>query len=204
MSETLVLRGVRFTYLDVLTQNKKFGNYRVECLLEPDSIEDKKLQLAIREAAVEKWGSAKADNFIKAASANNKVCRKLGDRKNPNKNTGEVSDFYLGKVVVTASRKHERDGAPDVFCAKTDDASKIVKVTDGSDLSGLVKPVGGNFGDVIVNVWAFEFDGAPQINCTLETIAFRSEGEPISTRRAMSDDAIADAFGAQVENPFGG
>lgn len=204
MSETLVLRGVRFTYLDVLTENKKFGNYRVECLLDPDSIEDKKLQLAIRETAVEKWGAAKADNFIKAATANNKVCRKLGERKNPNKNTGEIPSFYEGKVVLSAGRKAARDGAPGVFCAKVDDPTKIVRVAEGSDLTGLVKPVGGNFGDVIVNIWAFEYDGAPQINCTLETIAFREEGEPISTRQPMSEQAISDALGAEVENPFGG
>ena len=202
MSQDLVLKDVRFTWLDVLEENKKYGNYRVECLLEPDSTEDKNLQSAIREAAVEKWGEAKANNFIKSAAANRKVCRKT--EMLPNKKTGEVADFYVGKVVLTASRRADRDGPPRVYCARLDDPTKLKPVSKDSTFDGLVKPVGGNFGDVIVNIWAFEFDGAPQINCTLDTVAFRREGEPISTRTKLSEAGVAAALGAAIEtdDPF--
>lgn len=206
MSETLVLRNVRATWVDVVKQNKKFGNYRAEVLLEPDSVEDKKLQLAIHNAAVEKWGESKAERMLKVATANKKVCRKVGETMNPSRKTGEVAEHYLNTVVLNAARKHDRDGAPNVYCAKLSDPGKLVRVHEDSDFSGLVKPVGGNYCDVIVNVWAFEFDGSPQINCTLETIAFREQGEPLGGREELSEGQIAAALGVEIESDdvFGG
>lgn len=199
MSETVILRDVRYTWLDVLTQNKKFGNYRAECLLDLDGPEDKKLQEAIHKAAVEKWGEAKAANYLKAARANKKVCRKLGDDMNPDKNTGEVPEHYIGKAVLSAARREDRDGPPAVYCAKVDEPTRLVRVDKDSDLTGLIHPVGGNFGDVIVNVWAFEYDGAPQVNCTLETITFRRKGDSLRSRTSLSVDQLAEALGAQID-----
>lgn len=197
MSETVVLKGVRAVWLDVLKQNKKFGNYRAEVLIDPGSQAEKDLDEAINNVAKEKWG-AKAPTMLKVATANRKVCRKPGESMNPSKQTGEVADHYRGKIVLNAARKHDRDGAPNVYCAKLDKPSQLVRVHAESDLSKLVKPVGGNYCDVIVNVWPFEFDGSPQVNCTLETIAFRSEGDPITARDSMSESQLASVLGAEI------
>ena len=207
MSESVVLTNVQFNWLDVLAENKKYGNYRAECLIEPDSENDKILAEAILAAATEKWGETKAPNYLKSATANKKICRKAGETMNPNRNTGEIAEYYLGKVVLNASRKADRDGAPSVYCARENDSTRLVRADADSNFEGLVRPTSGSFGDVIVNIWAWEHDGAPQINCTLETIAFRAQGEPLGVQRGLSVDQEASLLGVEIEieddgNPF--
>lgn len=197
---TVVLKGVRFNWLNVLEPQKKYGRYRAEAIIEPGSAADKALEAAILESAIEKWGEKKAPNFVKSAAADKKVCRQLGDNMKPDKNTGEVPDHYVGKVVLSAGRVDERDGPPKTYCARVGQPNKLVRVTKDSDLSDLVKPVAGSYGDMIVDVWAFEYNGAPQVNCTLQSIFFREQGEPIRARRDLSADEVAEELGVEIED----
>tara|TARA_Y100000996_G_scaffold92836_1_gene65615 strand:+ start:2007 stop:2639 length:633 start_codon:yes stop_codon:yes gene_type:complete len=205
----VTLNNVRFNWLTVLEPSAfKPGDplrYRAEVLIEPDSEADKVLMDAIKSAAEEKW-PGKSDGHVKSAQINRKVCRKLGTEMPPNKDTGELPSHYQDAVVLSTGRSFDRDGSLRVFCRRKS-TGKLVEIDKDTTIDDdLVRPVPGNFGKVLVTIWGWEHSGAPQLNCTLESIAFTVEGDPLGSKAPLKTEAILDAFGEELEegtNPFG-
>ena len=104
--------------------------------------------------------------------------------------------------------KKDRDGDLKVYSQRLSTLALVEVNKDTVFGADLVKPVRGNYGDVLVSLWGWEFYGAPQINCTLEAIAFRGEGDSLGSQAPVTADVIANAFGAEIEaasdqpNPF--
>ena len=209
MHRNVALLGVRFNWVDVLTGNRfSEGDdlrFRAEVIIEPDSPAAKALDTAITEAAEEKW-PGKSEGMIKVATSGGKCCKKVGNEMPIDKKTFEVPEYYLGNTVLSTSRVFERDGAPRVF-VKRISSGKLVEITKDTPLDeDLVKPQRGAHGDVMVSLWGWEFGGAPQINCTLDAIAFTNPGDPISQRAPIEDEEVAVGFGKELEvgeTPFG-
>lgn len=209
MHRNIALRNVRFNWLDVLepTQYQPGDSfrYRAEVIVEPGSEADKALDVAILSAAEEKW-PGKGKGMLAVAASNNKCCRKSGDSMPLNKKTMEIPEHYLGNTVLSTSRVLERDGAPKVYSLRKS-TGKLVEVSKDTVFDAdLVKPVSGNYGDVMISLWGWEFGGSPQLNCTLDVIVFRSAGDPMGGGRVeVSGDMVAAAFGAEIEeglDPF--
>lgn len=208
MHSNVVLNSVRFNWVRVL-EPKSFQaddpeRYQVEVLIEPDSEAHKVLVEAVQSAAADKWG-AKAKGYLGSATANRKCAMKDGNTMPPDKNTGELPDYYKDAVVLSCGRKLDRDGPLRVFCLRKS-TGKLVEVTKDTKFDDdLVGPNRGNHGKVMVSLWGWEHNGSPQINCTVETIAFLEEGEPLGGQAPLKTDAIKDAFGVDIdvdETPF--
>jgi len=209
MHRNVALRNVRFNWLQVLEpsffQKGDVGRYRAECIIEPDTEADKRLDDAVNSAAEDKW-PGKAKGMLKVAVSGGKCCRKVGDDMPVNKKTFELPEHYAGNTVLSTSRVDDRDGPPRVFCKRIS-TGKLVEVTKDTVFDeDLIKPVPGSYGDVMVSIWGWEFGGSPQLNCTLDAIAFTGEGDALGGRGAISDDTLAAGFCAEIEaseNPFG-
>lgn len=208
MHRNVSLRNVRFNWLAVL-EPKQFNKgddhrYQAEVLIEEGSEAHKVLNEAVQSAAEEKW-PGKGEGMVKVAASNGKCCRKEGDQMPLNKKTMEIPEYYTGNVVLATGRVLERDGEPKVYSQRASTLALVPVTKDTVFGADLVKPVRGNYGDVLVSLWGWEFNGAPQINCTLEAIAFRGEGDALGNQAPVTSDVVADAFGAEIEqeaNPF--
>lgn len=210
MHRNISLRGVRFNWLSVLVP-KQFSagdlhRFQAEVLVEPDSDAAEVLAEALLSASEEKW-PGKGEGMIAVAESNKKCCRKSGDTMPLDKKTMEIPEHYLGNIVLSASRVQERDGDPKVYSQRKSNG-KLLEVTKDTKFDDdLIKPVRGNYGDVMVSIWGWEHKGSPQLNCTLEAIAFRGEGDSFSTHAAVTTEDVGAAFDAEIEetaNPFGG
>jgi len=208
MHRNVSLRNVRFNWISVLEPKQFDANsdhrFQAEILIEEGSEAHKVLEEALLSAAEEKWPS-KGEGMVKVASSNGKCCRKEGSNMPLNKKTMEVPEYYSGNVVLSSSRVQERDGNPKVYSQRASTLALVEVTKDTVFGADLVKPVRGNYGDVLVSLWGWEFNGAPQINCTLEAIAFRGEGDSLGGQVAITPDVIASAFDAEIEapaNPF--
>ena len=202
MHRNVTLRNVRFNWLEIF-EGKAFNEgdphrFRAECIIEPGTPAAEVLDKAVLSAAEDKW-PGKAEGMVKVAESSKKCCRKSGDDMPVNKTTFEVPEHYVGNVVLSSSRVLERDGAPRVF-VKRPATGKLVEVTKDTAIGAdLVKPVPGSFGDVMVSLWGWEFGGSPQINCTLDAIAFTTDGDPLGGRETLGDEQLAAGFGAEIE-----
>jgi len=202
MHRNITLHDVQFNWLTVL-EPKRFkpddpARYQAEILIEDGSDTAKMLEEAVFSAASEKW-PGKEKGHVATARANLKCAVKFGDKMPPDKNTGEIPEHYKGRVVVSSSRRLDRDGPLRCFSVRKS-TGRLVELTQDTNFDGdLVEPKRGCKGKAMISLWAWEHGGSPQINCTVESLMFEDEGEPISANTALTVDAIAGAFGREVE-----
>jgi hypothetical protein len=205
MHRNISLRGVRFNWLNVMEPSYfkpgDPGRYRAEVIIEPGSEADTVLKDALASAAEEKW-PGKGEGMIAVAESNKKCCRKDGDTMPLNKKTMAIPEYYLGNTILSTSRVEDRDGAPKVYSERASSGSLVEVSKDTTFDEDLIKPVSGNYGDVMVSLWGWEHSGSPQINCTLDAIAFRRTGDALGGHAPVSTGDIAAAFGAEIEDPF--
>lgn len=202
MHRNISLRGVRFNWLQVLTPSQfKPGDpkrFRAEILIEPGSTAHQTLEDGMLSAAEEKW-PGKGEGMLSVTASNKRSCMKEGDSMPLNKKTMEIPEYYLGMIVLSTSRVQDRDGDPKVYCQRKSNGKLVEVFADTTIEDDFVAPVSGNFGDVMVSLWGWEHSGSPQLNCTLEAIAFRTEGDALGGHAAVTTDEIKDAFDAEIE-----
>ena len=144
---------------------KRFG---ANLLIEVGSADDKAIQKAIKELAVEKLGK-KADAQLKAWQGNNaKCCYTDGEVKDP--------EQFEGMMILSANRGEDQ-GPPVVV-----DRDPTVRLTSRDG-----KPYSGCYVNATVDIWiqSSKYSG---IRCTLIAVQFSKDGEAFGGAPARVDD----------------
>lgn len=188
MSEAsrVMLLGARlaFPVLDEPEQYQGQGKprYSAVLLIEPESDNYKKAMAAMRAAAVDKWGEAKADAAVKGLMATGKTALYDGDTK---------ADKYDGFEGMFAISAHSQAGAPP-------------RLLDGqkNELprnTGMIYP--GCYVNASVEFWPQDKPGyGKRINAQLRGVQFAKDGDSFSASRPASSDEFGVVEGAAADN----
>lgn len=178
------LVDVRLSFPDLFeaTQYQGAGKFRYNAsfLIVPGSENDKKVQAAIKVAALEVWPK-KADAMIESFKGNsNKYCYVKGDTKE--------YEGYKGMLVL-ASHRQKDAGRPAVF----DQRKNPLGPEDG-------KPYAGCYVNATVELWAQDGKN-PGIRCGLLGVQFARDGDAFSGAGSGSPDDFDDlGEGADAES----
>ena len=175
---SIKLKMVRLSFPDLFTpvqyQGKGKFRYNASFLIVPGSENDKIVQAAIKEAAVEKFG-ARADAILESIRGNsNKMCYVKGDLKE--------YDGYQGMLVLSGHRNQEA-GKPGIYdCTRAGPDGKPLPLTVESG-----KPYAGCYVNASLDIYA---QGAPNegVRCGLSGVFFAKDGDAFSGSKVASPD----------------
>lgn len=182
MSTRIMLTNVRLSFPDLFVARAFNAStepkFKATFLIDKNDSQIKVIEAAIREAAVAKFGAAKADAIIKQIRNNpNKFCFQDGDTKD--------YDGYAGMMAISASNKTrptviDRDKTP----------------LDSSD----GKPYAGCYVNASVEFFGYDNSGNG-ISASLRGVQFVSDGDAFSGGGAAAVDEFADvAEGATADD----
>ena len=182
MSKRVMLKKVRLAF-PVLNEPESFRGegkprFSATLLMEPGSENHKACLEALRSAAAEQWGEAKADAAIKAITAQNKCALRDGATK-------ADYDGFAGKMFVAA--KSPAATPPTLL-----DGNKNRLPRD----TGVI--YAGCFVNASVEFWAMDKAKGfgNQLNCQLRGIQFAAEGDSFGAGTAARDDEFDTVEGA--------
>lgn len=152
--------------------------YDATFLIEKGSDNDKRVQKAIKEAAVAKWG-AKADAILKSIQGNNnKYAYKDGDLKE--------YDGYEGMMSIKAKTK-ERP-------ILVDQARRPIAEEDGVFYAGC-------YVTAVIDVFAYDTKMGKGISAGLTGVQFVKDGDAFGAARPEAEDLFEDlSEGAEAED----
>lgn len=168
----VMLTNVRLAF-PTLNEPEAFdGNgkprYSATALFEPGTENHKKCQAAMRAAAAEKWGEAKADAAVKALTNNLKVALQNGDAK-------AEWDGFEGNMFVGAN---SQASAPPTLL----DGQRKALPRDTSVIYA------GCYVNMSVEFWAQDNQYGKRINASLRGVQFVKDGDSFGAGAPASTD----------------
>lgn len=179
----LVNARLAFPVLDKPEQFQGQGKarYSATLLIEPGSALHDQCKAAMRAAAAEKWGDAKADAAVKGLSSTGKVAMYDGDLK------ADKYDGFEGMIAIGA---HSQETAPPVLL----DGQKNQLPRN----TGMIYP--GCYVNASIEFWAQDNNFGKRINAQLRGVQFAKDGDSFSAARPASDDEFGVVEGAVASN----
>lgn len=181
MSTKVVLKDVRISFCDTLFVPKEYeagdGKFRHSStfLVVPGSANDKAIQAAIKAEALAVWGK-RAEVMLESMRGNsNKYCYTKGDLK------ADKYDGYEGMLVL-ASHRRAKDGAPGVFSQYPGPDGKAARLTEKDG-----KPYAGCYVNAVVEIYAQEGTNAG-IRSGLVSVQFWRDGDAFSAGSVANPD----------------
>lgn len=168
-----------FPTLEAAEQFQGQGKKRFSAvlLIEPGSPSHEACKTAMRAAAAEKWGEAKADAAVKGLTATGKVAMYDGDIK------ADSYDGFEGMIAISA---HSQESAPPVLL----DGQKNQLPRN----TGVIYP--GCYVNASIEFWAQDNQFGKRINAQLRGVQFAKDGDSFSAARPASDDEFGVVEGA--------
>lgn len=182
-AKRVMLNKVRLAF-PVLKEPEQFQGqgkprYSATLLMEKDSPSHKACLAAMRAAAAEKWGEAKADAAVKGLSAGLKVALLDGDLK-------DQYDGFAGNMALSA---HSQAANPPRLL----DGQKNVLPRD----TGVI--YAGCYVNASVEFWAQDNQWGKRINAQLRGLQFHSTGDSFGAGSAADPDEFEFVEGAPEE-----
>lgn len=153
-------------------QGQGKARFSATLLIEPGSPLHDQCKTAMRAAAAEKWGEAKADAAVKGLSSTGKVAMYDGDLK------ADKYDGFEGMIAIGA---HSQETAPPMLL----DGQKNQLPRN----TGVIYP--GCYVNASIEFWAQDNNFGKRINAQLRGVQFAKDGDSFSAARP----ADADEFG---------
>ena len=183
MSTSVKLKNVRLSFPDLFTAVQYEGKgpfrYNASFLIEPGSDNHKAVEVAITEAAAEKFNKKGASKIAEWKGNSNKFCYVSGDTKE--------YDGYQGMMVLSSHRKMEA-GRPLII----DGAKNPLSEADG-------KPYAGCYVNASVDIYAQDGTNGG-IRCGLKGVQFVRDGDAFSGSKVASPDEFDIEEGADAED----
>ena len=184
MSKRVMLKNVRLAF-PVLNEPEKFQGdqgkprYSATLLMEKGSANHKACEAAIRAAAAERWGEAKAEAAVKAITASGKCAFKDGASK------ADYDGF--GEDVMFVAAHAQANNPPTLL-----DGNKQRLPRD----TGVI--YAGCYVNASVEFWALDKSKGygNQINCQIRGVQFAADGDSFGAGSAASDDEFDTVEGA--------
>lgn len=151
--------------------------YSAVLLIEPGSPSHEACKAAMRAAAAEKWGDAKADAAVKGLTSTGKVAMYDGDVKADN------YDGFEGMIAISA---HSQATAPPVLL----DGQKNQLPRN----TGVIYP--GCYVNASIEFWAQDNQFGKRINAQLRGVQFAKDGDSFSAARPADSDEFGVVEGA--------
>lgn len=153
-------------------QGKGDPRYSGNIIFPPKGEDHKKTLSAMRAAAADQWGEAKADAAVKALLKANKVALVDGDTK------PDLAG-YPGNMIVQA---HAKPTSPPTLVASENGVNVAL------DRETQTKIYSGCYVYGIIDFWAQDNQWGKRINATLCGLQFVKDGEPFSGGRPAGTD----------------
>ncbi|MGG2044861.1 ssDNA-binding protein [Burkholderia gladioli] len=194
------LANVRIAFIDNLRTAAEFkagdGKFRYSAtfLIEKGSANDKAIEAAIKEVAVEGWGK-KADVQLESLRPQkNAFCYQNGDLKD--------YDGFEGHMFIAAHRKRD-DGRPLLLDNVIDpETEKIARLVDanGDWLPGKEGRIyAGCYVNATIDIYA-QTKGDPGIRCGLQGVQFHAGGDSFSGASRGNEDDFEAAAPVEAED----
>lgn len=180
----VMLTNVRLAF-PVLEEPEQFQGqgkprYSATLLMEPNSANHKAILAAMKAAAGEKWGAAKAEAAVKGLFASGKTALVDGNLK-------DKYDGFEGKMALGA---HSQASAPP-------------RLLDGqkNELprnTGVIYP--GCYVNASVEIWAQDNQFGKRLNAQLRGVQFAAQGDSFAAGTPASPDEFDVVEGAVADN----
>ena len=162
------IKNVRLSYPHIFQPTRFDENsslrYSASFHIEKESAEHKAVGEAMKAAAKDKFG-AKAEAVYKS------IANKDGL---PLRDGAETGDDELSGVMILRSSNKNKPTIVDQSRRQLDESSG--------------KPYAGCYVNALIDIYAWDYKGKPQINCTLRGVQFAKDGEAFSGGRPASVD----------------
>lgn len=150
-------------------------------LIEPDSPEHEAAKAAMRQAAAEKWGEAKADAAVAGLTKTLKVAMYDGDQK------ADKYDGFEGMIAISAKAK---ENAPPLLL---DGRKKALPRNTGVIYAGC-------YVNASIEFWAQDNKWGKRLNAQLRGVQFAADGDAFSAARPADADEFGVVEGATADN----
>lgn len=148
------------------------ARYSASIIVEPGSPSDKEIRSALRAAAAEKWGEAKADAAVKALSKALKIAYVDGDTK-------PDLDGYPGNWILQAHAKANKP--PRLVVTRNGVNETLDRTTQGVIYAGC-------YVNAIVEIWAQDNQYGKRLNASIAGLQFVKDGDAFGGGRPASED----------------
>lgn len=148
------------------------ARYSASIIVEPGSPSDKEIRSALRAAAAEKWGEAKADAAVKALSKALKIAYVDGDTK-------PDLDGYPGNWILQAHSKANKP--PRLVVTRNGVNETLDRKNQGVIYAGC-------YVNAIVEIWAQDNQYGKRLNASIAGLQFVKDGDAFGGGRPASED----------------
>lgn len=176
-NKVLTLKGGRFSYLYVFEPFKGDNgeSYCGHYILEPTDPQVAAIVTTMKSVADAKWGADFADVYA-SLKAKDRLALHIGSTSKPG------DEAYKGKVYLSAASKTR---------------PTVVETRDGVNVpltNADGRPRSGDYGNVIVAIWAQDNKFGKRINCQLQGVQYTRRGTPLGGGGRV---ATVDEFGIE-------